>query len=492
MPLKVDSPYFAAVDLGSNSFHLVIARVQEASVEIIDREKDMVQLARGIDAHGALSEDAQKRALACLARFAERLRHIPREQIRAVGTKALRHARHAKRFLRAAEEVLGVPIQVISGYEEARLVYTGLAHWVTNDDARRLVVDIGGGSTELIIGMNYEPIVLESLSMGCVTYTEAFLPKGRWSASGFKKAYTRASIELEAIRRNYLALGWRIAYGTSGTVRAIAELLQQRDGGAVISAASLEWLCKELCNDRARLDAVPALRRAVLPAGLAILKAVFDRFDVELLHVGDYALKEGLLYDSIGRIDNRDARELTVAKLQNQYKVDVAHAARVHDTALAFWKQIEGPLLPGVSRTKVLAWAAQLHEIGMSISHSAHHNHGHYLLRHSDLAGFGRYEQYILANLVRSQRKGLDKRKFEGMSDAAMAALIPLIVCLRLAILLHRQREELDHLPMLVRLGREYRLKFRKGWLAGHPLTLSGLEQERQYHANFDLGLSFE
>ncbi|MDR0780888.1 MAG: exopolyphosphatase, partial [Pseudomonadales bacterium] len=253
----------------------------------------------------------------------------------------------------------------------------------------------------------------------------------------------------------------------------------------------LDWLSKDIFEDKSRLAKLPALRRSVLPAGIAILKAIFDQLKLDNLHISDYALKEGLLYDSIGRFNDDDSRESTVRQLQMQYQVDLAQAERVSATALAFWQQIDGPLLPGVSRSKILRWAAHLHEIGMHISHSAHHHHGYYILRHSDLAGFGRYEQYILANLVRSQRKGLSQEQFEGMGDQPMTALTPLIVCLRLAVLLHRRREELAQLPALVRLGREYRLKFRKGWLERHPLTLAGLEQEARYYKAFELGLSY-
>ena len=199
-----------------------------------------------------------------------------------------------------------------------------------------------------------------------------------------------------------------------------------------------------------------------------------------------------MLYDSIGRFENIDTRTQTVNQLQALYQTDREQGSRVRDTAKVFWRQIEGPLLPGVSRTKILEWAAQLHEIGMSISHSSHHQHGYYILRHSDLAGFGRYEQYILANLVRSQRKGLYQNKFEDMDEATISALLPLMVCLRLSVLLHRRREDIEHLPTLIRLGREYRLKFRKGWLENHPLTLSGLEQEAHYYSNFDLRLIYE
>lgn len=490
--MKLASPYFAAVDLGSNSFHMVIARVQNERVEIIDREKEMIQLARGINGDGHLSVAAQKRALACLSRFAERLRDIPRDQVRAVGTKTLRSARQSKVFMRSAEAMLGVPIQIISGYEEARLVYAGLAHSVSNDHNHRLVVDIGGGSTELVIGKDYEALCLESLGMGCVTYTDQFFSKSsRVTVAAFRKAYLSACAELETIRKIYQKAGWKIAYGTSGTVRAIADLVQSRDGSAVITATSLEWLSTELLGNKSILGSVPELRRAVLPAGIAILKAVFDQLKLDSIHVGDYALKEGLLYDSIGRFSDQDARFTTVKALQERYKVDIDQAERVAQTAQQLWKQIGGAQLPGVSRTKVLSWAARLHEIGMSISHSSHHHHGYYILRHSDLAGFGRYEQYILANLVRSHRKGLYERKFDEMDEQTMAALVPLIICLRLAVLFHRRREGLDTVPKLEVQGREYRLKVSKNWLHKHPLTLAGLEQEQKYYDYLDISFIY-
>jgi exopolyphosphatase / guanosine-5'-triphosphate,3'-diphosphate pyrophosphatase len=491
--MKFDSPYFAAVDLGSNSFHMIIARVQDERVEIIDREKEMIQLARGINAEGYLRQDAQQRALACLTRFAERLRHIPLHQIRAVGTKTLRSTRQPKQFLKEAEKALGVPIQIISGYEEARLVYSGLAHSVTNDHAQRLVVDIGGGSTELIIGKDYEPMVLESLPMGCVTYTEEFKGSvGKLTMATFNQAWLAACSELETVRKIYLKAGWQIAYGTSGTVRAIADLVQARDGGAVITAASIDWLCREIFNNKATFNDLPSLRRSVLPAGLAILKAVFDQLKLDKLHVGDAALKEGLLYDSIGRLSDHDSRVVTVRKLQEKYQIDQDQATRVEKTALALWQQIEGPSLPGVSRTKVLSWASRLHEIGMSISHSSHHHHGYYILRNSDLAGFGRYEQYILANLVRVQRKGLYAGKFEDIDDQTMEALVPLIVCLRIAVMLHRRREDLDVLPRLELRNKVYRLSFRKKWLTDHPLTLDGLAQEQACYDSLAISLEFE
>ena len=474
--MRSRTPYFAAVDLGSNSFHMIIARVVRNRVEIIDREKEMIQLAKGITADGRLRVEAQQRAMDCLRRFGERLRDIPKEQVRAVGTKTLRSIQPSRNFIKVAEAALGVPIQIVSGFEEARLIYSGLAHSVTNDHNRRLVVDIGGGSTELVIGRDFEPLQLESLSMGCVTYSERFLPKsGRISTANYRKMYLAACAEIETILQAYRKAGWKIAYGTSGS----------------ITSASLQALGQDLLANRILLDDVPAARRSVLPAGVAILQAVFDLFELDNIHVEDAALKEGLLYDIIGRQGQEDARFVTVAKLQKHYKVDLVQSQRVQTTALAFWRKLSTPPLPRVSRTKLLTWAAQLHEIGMSISHSGHHHHGHYLLRNSDLAGFGRYEQYMLANLVRSQRKGLNAADFDEFDEQTRVALTPLILCLRLSVLLHRRREDIRPLPQLKQVGSEYRLAFNKRWLAAHPLTQAGLEQERAWLAAFGVNFRY-
>ena len=492
MQLNPESPYFAAVDLGSNSFHMLIARIQNGQLEIIDREKEMVQIARGVKKDGHLNLAAQTRALDCLHRFSERLRDIPVNQIRAVGTKTLRTTSHSKSFLKKAEKILGAPIQIISGYEEARLVYAGLSHSVLNDHNRRLVIDIGGGSTEFIIGEDYEPLLLESLSMGCVSFTRQFSNKaGSITRKYMKKVYLAACSEIEALRNNYLKAGWQIVFGTSGTVRAIADLTMSKDGGAVITKSSLDQLAEALITDKNILDTVPELRKQVLPAGVAILKATFDQLKLDSMHVGDAALKEGLLYDTIGRLSDQDSRDGTVKQLQRQYKVDTDQARRVAQTAVSLWQQIDGPLLPGVSRTKILSWAAELHEIGLSISHTSFHHHGYYILRHTDMAGFARYEQYILANLVRSHRKGLYQQKFEDMDDTAMAAFVPLLVCLRLAALLHRRREDIDQLPVLSRTELGYELKFQRGWLVGHPLTLAGLEQEQEQYESIGVALQF-
>lgn len=489
------SPYFAAIDLGSNSFHMLVVRMQDARIEIVDREKEMVQIARGLDKENNLSEEAQERALACLHRFSERLRGIPQEQIRAVGTKTLRAARNSRRFLRLAEEALGTPIQIISGYEEARLVYIGLSQAVVNEHDQRLVIDIGGGSTEFIIGKGHNTLCMESLGMGCVAFTAAFkLDPDKLSAKAMNAATLAACGKLELIRSQYLAQGWEVTYGTSGTMRAVAELLGATDGGAVITRSSLEdYLQKAIANKQLDAPGITKLRRDVLPAGLAILRAIFEQLQLEKIHVADATLKEGLIYDNIGRFNNQDSRVHAVKLLQDKYRIDKDHAARVSETALHLWQQIDdAPILTGLSRTKILDWAAKLHEIGLSISHSSHHNHGYYILRHSDLGGFSRHEQYMMANLVRSHRKKILASRFEDMDSAALAAFYPLLFCLRISALVHRRRETVAILPELRVKKENFVLKLSDTWLDQHPLTRAGLEQEVHQLKKIDIQLSFD
>lgn len=484
------SPYFAAVDLGSNSFHMIITRVHDDTLETIDKVKEMVQLARAMT-NGKIAEDAQQRALECLERFAERLREIPSAQIRAVGTKSLRTASNARAFLEKAEVALGHPIAIISGFEEARLVYSGLAHCVTNDNNRRLVVDIGGASTEFIIGRDETPELLESLSFGCVSGTDRFLASGV-NTKTLRQAYLSTCSDIEVIRPAYIRKGWDIAYGTSGTMRTIAELLAPVDGGAVIRREGLDQLYQNLGDNPSKtLQALPKLRSDVLPGGIAILKAIFDQFKIDKIHVADAALKNGLIYDTIGRAHNSDARVAAVAKLQRQYHVDTTQADRVAKCAVLFWRQIKSPDLPGVSRTKILSWAAMLHEVGLGVSHASHHQHSFYILSHSDLAGFGRYEQHILATLVRGHRKKLSELRFEGLTKQEKNAIYPMVLCLRIAVILHRRREELTFEPLLLqRAPSRYDLALPRGWLADNPLTAATLEKETQYFNNIGVTLT--
>lgn len=488
------SPYFAAIDLGSNSFHLLVARHNNGLLDIIDREKDMVQLGKGLTASGRLSQAVQQRALVCLGRFGERLRHIPPAQIRALGTKTLRSACHAEAFIQKAEQALGHKIEIISGFEEARLVYQGLAHCVANDNNRRLVLDIGGGSTECIIGQDHTPSLLESLNIGCISGSQ-LLPQGQpITAKHLHSVYLAACAHIETILPAYLGAGWDIAYGTSGTFRALAECLAPQDGGAVIRKASLMHFIETLSRQgKIALKSLPSQRRAVLPAGAAIVWALFDQFQLDTIHIADATLKEGVIYDLIGRLAHEDARHQAVAKLQQHYRIDTRQAQQVQQLALQLWQQLKTPSIPALSRTKILSFAAQLHEIGLAISHSGHHHHGHYILKHSDLAGFSRYEQAILADIVRCHRKKmLPEGVFTPLDPKVQQALMPLVVCLRLAVLLHRSRQAFTATLQLTKQGSRYRLIFPKGWLAAHPLTQAGLQQEKSYFEDAGLNLIFK
>ncbi|MDZ7922957.1 MAG: Ppx/GppA phosphatase family protein [Marinagarivorans sp.] len=485
------SPYFAAVDLGSNSFHLLVARLDGNLLEKVDREKEMVQLADGLQEDGNLSEDARARALACLSRFSERLREIPASQVRVVGTKTLRDADAAGDFLVAAEQALGHPIAVISGFEEARLVYSGLSHSVSNDSNQRLVIDIGGASTEFIIGCDNTPELLESLGFGCVSITKRFLRDGLNPAS-MRAAYLAVCENIEYIRTRYSLHGWDIAYGTSGTMRAIAELTANDDGSAVISAKSLNQLMDDIKRDGAlHKGNFAKQRRAVLPAGIIILKAIFDVLELETIHISDATLKEGLIYDTLGRLSDDDARAHSVIKLQQQYRVDNEHAARVRQLSLHLWRQLEGPTLPGVSRTKLLGFAAELHEVGLGISHSGHQNHGFYVLFNSDIAGFGRFEQQLLAHLIGCHRKKING-KLEQFAAVTLAAITPLLICLRLAVILHRGREGINTAVDISLHDHKLQLSFDDDWLNNQPLTQAGLKQEAQYLAHIGIVLTYE
>lgn len=490
---KFESPYFAAIDLGSNSFHMIVVRIDDQQMEIIDREKEMIQIAKGISSDGNLSAEAQLRATQCLTRFAERLRDIPAPQIRAVGTKTLRSVKNANQFLTQAENALGTPIQIISGYEEARLVYAGFAHCVSHDHNQRLVVDIGGGSTEFIVGVDYEPHLLESLPLGCVTYTDRFINKIGLTKQGMRSAYLSASAEIESIRKRYCDKTWVTAHGTSGTIKAIAELLANEHGNAKITSNSLNQLYEHI-GETGQLPSnnLSQTRQDVLPAGIAILKAVFDQLRLSEIFASTATLKEGLLYDTIGRFSNHDTRHATIEKLQERYSLDVLHAENVEKLAVTIWKSINALPVHGVSRTKILRWAAMVHEIGINISHSSYHNHGFYILKHSDLAGFGRYEQYMLSSLVRGHRKKISAKTFQNMDSDTQKAVLPVLACLRIAVVLLRRREKIDTDVKIQGSEKIIQLTFDKNWLTNNPLTQASLKQEIHYLAQAGMTLSIQ
>jgi exopolyphosphatase/guanosine-5'-triphosphate,3'-diphosphate pyrophosphatase len=487
VPVRVPD-VLAAVDLGSNSFHMIVARYHHGQLIVLDRLREMVRLAAGLDEQGRLSRESVQRALECLERFGQRLSDMRAESVRVVGTNTLRKARRRGAFLERARDALGHPIEIISGVEEARLIYLGVAHTTPNDAGRRLVVDIGGGSTELIVGEGIAAKRLESLYMGCVSLSARFFPDGEITEKRMKRARSAAQLELEPVAARYKRSEWEIAYGTSGTLRAIGDVLKARNPAATtVDRDGLEWLVQETLRagttDKLRLPGLASERQAVFPGGLAIIVEVFDRLGIESMLISDGALREGLLYDLLGRLTDEDARVRSVRALEGRFHVDTAQADRVEATALGFLRQVrEDWKLDEPLAELVLGWAARLHEIGLDISHSHYQRHGAYLLQNADLPGFPNQEQQLLAAIVGAHRRKLNSESMDELMPPWHAKALLLAVLLRLAVLLHRGRGPRS-LPA-VRLtahGRSLEIAFPKNWLGEHPLTALDLEQETEY-----------
>jgi exopolyphosphatase/guanosine-5'-triphosphate,3'-diphosphate pyrophosphatase len=478
----------AAVDLGSNSFHMVVARNQHGEPSILDRLREMVRLASGLDETGVLDETSQERALACLRRFGQRLRDMRAHQVRVVGTNTLRRARNAEVFLAKAEEALGHPVEVISGIEEARLVYLGVSHYTDSAAGGNLVVDIGGGSTELIIGEGYEPLHLESLYVGCVGVSRAHFADGKLSAKRFERARLAVRLELRPIAAAFRRRGWKRAIGSSGTVRAagdVALALRLCENGVTREAveAIIEEMIKARRLDDLSLPGLAADRAPVFPGGVVILAEVMSMLKMDALDISSGALREGLLYDMLGRLQDEDARERSIRAMQRRYHVDFEQAARVEATAAALLDRVARSWdLADDRLRKLLLWAARLHEVGLDIAHARYHHHGGYLVANSDLPGFVRLEQQLIASLVTLHRRKLDDPFLDALPGAWRAPIFKLVVLLRLAALLNRSRSPSDLPPLALDAGKlSLEVEFPRRWLAGNPLTAADLEQETEW-----------
>jgi len=482
-----------AVDLGSNSFHLAVARVVDDQLYPLDSLRETVRLGSGLTPDKQLDSLAQDRALAALKRFSERLAGMPRQAVRVVGTNALRVAKNAGPFLREAEATLGFPIEVIPGREEARLIYLGVVHSLPLSPHNRLVVDIGGGSTECIIGNKLRPKAMESLYMGCVSYTARFFPEGRVEKKALKQAQFAAREQVQPIAARFQKTGWKEAVGSSGTARSIAEVLAKNGQAARgINAAGLEWLREQLvaAGDLRKL-ALPGLREDRVPVvagGVAIMSAVFDELGLDEMTVAEGALRDGVLWDLLGRVHHRDIREVTVEQFAHRYHVDLVQSQRVAALAHELLRQLDdrtGELTP---LADFLAWAAKLHEIGISIAQGAYHKHSAYILANADMPGFSRQEQGWLSNLVLAQRGKLSKMRAAFDDDPRLAALA---FCLRLAVIFYRSRRTLK-LPKVkvARKAKGFRLEVDAAWLGEHGLVALALDEERPQWDS--VGLSLE
>lgn len=476
-------PLVAAIDLGSNSFHMIVARVEQGEIRPVERLGEKVQLAAGLGKDGNISEQAMERGLKCLAQFAQYLSGRPVQAIRVVGTNALRKAKNSADFVEKASKILTQPIEIIAGREEARLIYLGVAQTQSDDNDRRLVVDIGGGSTELIIGERFEPRLLESLHMGCVTFTERFFPDGQLAPERFQSAYYAARLELLNIEQAYKAQGWVDAVGSSGSIRAVSSILQAMGEGEIITLPLMEKLKTRVLQftntSRVRFPGLKPDRQSIFPAGLAILMACFDAFGIERMIYSEGALREGVLYDMLGRDRHEDVRERTITALMERYHVDRMIAAGVSHHALFCFDQLRNSWQMEDEGRELLSWATKVCEIGLDISHSQYNRHGAYLIQHSDLMGFSKGQQKNLALLVQAHRRAIPRTMLDTEEDLE---LLKLVILLRLGIVLNHINGDKDSaIYSISAKGESLTITFPKNWLKEHPLTAADFERERIY-----------
>ena len=477
-----DGSLLAAVDLGSNSFRLEIGRFDHGQISRVEYLKETVRQGGGLDEARNLTPPAMQRGWDCLARFAERLAGFGKRQVRAVATQTLREARNRESFLKRASEILGFPIEVISGREEARLIYLGVAHLLPQSDERRLVVDIGGRSTELILGRAFDASTMESYRVGSVAWSMKHFPQGQFTESAFRAAEVAAKAVLDEAQGAYPREGWDAAYGSSGTIGAVGDVLSAAGwGAATINREGLDWLQEQLLAarsaDKIKLAGLKDDRRPVIGGGLAVLRAVFDLLDIEELMPAEGALRHGALFDLLDREHmETDIRSITVQRLAAKFGVDAAQAKRVGRVACQLLRQLR----PGDGgdtqrHERKLEWAAQLHEIGSAISHSDYHKHGAYILDNTDAPGFAWPEMHRLGLLVFGHRGKL--RKLDADFDDEL--FVHQLMSLRLAVILCHARRDPDTRGMQLRAGtKRVALAMRPDWAASFPQSAHLLREE--------------
>lgn len=487
MPLQ-DGDLLAAVDIGSNSFHMVVARQVLGQLRVVDRLRDMVRLAEGLDGKGGLAPEVRQRALESLERFGQRIRDIPPWRVRAIATNTVRQLAVPQAFLLPAETALGHAIEVVSGREEARLVYLGVAHaQPPKPGDRRMVIDIGGGSTECIIGSGFDALERESLQVGCVATTRRFFPDGKLSKKRWKQALTEVAAEFQQFAGVYRALGWQEVLGSSGTNKAIGDICaaMKLTKGAV-TAVALPQVRDRLLQAESIGDIdLPGLseeRKPVIAGGILILEAAFDVLNIERMAVSKAALREGALYDMLGRGGADDPRDMSIAALMERYGIDAAQAQRVEATAMHLFDQVQDAwALTGDDR-QMLSRAARVHELGLAIAHSQYHVHGAYVLENSDIAGFSQQEQRVLAALVRTHRRNIPKSAFDAIPDRLLVGAKRTAALLRIAVLLHRSHEA-EVIPRVDATvdGNTLTLALDKRWFEQRPLLRQDVASEPDY-----------
>lgn len=498
--MSVNPNHFAAIDLGSNSFHMIVVEYSHNQIKILDKHKEMIRLASGLNEQNELDEDIRQTAVECLQRFSQRLNTVPKIHIKAVGTNTLRRAANSSDFLHEASLALGHNIEVISGIEEARLIYLGVSHGLEDSHEKRLVMDIGGGSTEFIVGTQFNSESLNSLEMGCVKVSQRFFADGVITEQRLDQAIRHCEFVLMPYIKRINQTPWDIAIGASGTIKAIAKMVREKEGEfAPITLASMDALKSELVSfdhvDELSIAGLKPERYKSIMGGFAVLYASIKALQIKEMSSSNFALREGLIYDMIGRTEEEDVREKTVLGLIDKLHQDKKHLKRVSLMALALYEQTKEAWKLDNSdfdTQKLLEWAALLHEIGNSISYRKIQMHGAYLLEYSELAGFSQTEQKILSTLVLAHRRKVPTKAFDGFRPKKFRkTLMRLAILLRLSVLLQRDRDE-HPTPEITVSDNAIRIKFDAAWMEQHSLTQVDLEHEIQYLKKCEIELSYE
>jgi exopolyphosphatase/guanosine-5'-triphosphate,3'-diphosphate pyrophosphatase len=485
-PSMKNKSLFAAIDLGSNSFRLEIGQLEAGHLRRVEYIKETVRQGNGLDAERNLSQDAMQRGWDCLARFAERIAGFQPSQVRAVATQTMREAHNREVFLSKAKDILGFPIEVITGREEARLIYLGVSHLLPQSTERRLVVDIGGRSTELILGQNAQAQTLESYRVGSVGWSMKYFADGQWTNSAFKAAEIAAKAVLDEAQMQYPRQSWDTCYGSSGTVGAVADVLALAGWPeGLITRDGLDWLKDKLLKaqkaEYLKIEGVKDDRRPVIGGGLAVLRAVFDLLDIDEMRAAQGALRHGALFDLLDRENpNDDVRSQMVSWLTQRFGSDRLQAERVSRTAQAILRNMLHKTSDDTDTARHLRkihWAAQLHEVGMHISHSDYHKHGAYILDNTDLPGFTIDELHRLSQLVLGHRGKL--RKLDAPLQDPL--FVQQLMALRMSVILCHARRDPDTASIEVSVdaeGRKARLKFSALWAEQWPQSAHLLREE--------------
>lgn len=487
---------YAAIDLGSNSFHLLVANFKSGQIFPLDTVKHMVRLAAGLDQHKNISAEYLAKAYESLQSMSERIQNIPDSHIRIVGTNTLRVAKNSRQFLEQAEQILGHEIEIISGREEARMLYLGVAQSTSDNPTRKLVMDIGGGSTELIIGDGMKPEKRESLYMGCVSYTTKYFKQGIINQANWKRAVIHALQELNPFIQSFKASGWKHSVGASGTMRATASILEVNQWAA--SGITLEGLelMRSRCFELGHIDQLTELnglseeRRPVFIGGLAIVYALMKAFGIEQMDVSSGALREGLIYEMLDGPKHISVTKRSIRKLCEQFTVDMIHAENVQRHSEDLLAQLNIKIKKRI--LALLNGAIKLHEIGLSIAHSQYHKIGAYVIQNADMPGFSNQQKLVMATLVRSHRRKISKSALAALTPRQYEVVIPLLVVMRLSVVFARNRHfEPVPIELIHWKNNRIELKINREWLIDHPLIKADLKDEVKRLQTLGLELMF-